>query len=418
MPAAAQDLLRIAAIVNDDLISVFDLHHRARFILVSTNTPENQDTMRRVGPTALRQLIDERLMIQEAKRLNINVSDNEIEAQIRQTEDQARLGRGGLDEYLKRAGLPRSTLVNQYRAVLSWQRVVQRRIRPQVQIGQDEVDELLQRSSQTTGGPEFLLAEIFVPVDTPEQEDEARQTVNQVMERLKAGTPFPQVALQYSQAASARQGGDIGWVGSGQLEQEIEAVLTRAPRNSVTEPIRTAAGFYIYGIRDKRTPGGPATPPPTLSSALKLMQLVISNRQASERGASGEPAILTRLRERAKQCSELSAAAREFGLSAPAMLPDMRLGEIAPQIRGMLAELQPGEISRPIAAGPQGIAVVMLCSRSDPQQQAEAPPPPPPPSRANQREEVENNLLRQRIELASRRYLRDLRRVAFIDVRV
>ena len=71
---AAQDVLRIAAIVNDEIVSGYDVEQRIQLIVVSSRLPDNSETRRRLRNRVLRSLVDERLQLQEANRLNVKVS--------------------------------------------------------------------------------------------------------------------------------------------------------------------------------------------------------------------------------------------------------------------------------------------------------------------------------------------------------
>lgn len=85
--AKAQQLVgRIVASVNDDAITDFDIDARARLLLAASNAQPNADSISRASRSALNELIDERLKLQEAKRLNIGATDDEIKAAVRTIE--------------------------------------------------------------------------------------------------------------------------------------------------------------------------------------------------------------------------------------------------------------------------------------------------------------------------------------------
>src|SRR5947209_17434585 len=98
-PAAAQET-RIAAVVNDEVISVADVAARIRLVLISSNIPDTPDTRQRVARQVVRILIDEKLEMQEAKRLNITVSDDEVAKALANIEAQNKLPKGGLEAML------------------------------------------------------------------------------------------------------------------------------------------------------------------------------------------------------------------------------------------------------------------------------------------------------------------------------
>src|SRR5438046_2448527 len=96
---------RIAAVVNDDVISVADLTARLRLIISSSNIEDSPQTQQRISRQVLRNLIDEKLEMQESKRLNITVSDNEVAEAVARIEQQNNMPKGGLDRYLASRGI-------------------------------------------------------------------------------------------------------------------------------------------------------------------------------------------------------------------------------------------------------------------------------------------------------------------------
>ena len=159
---AQQDLQRIAAIVNDDIISFFDLNARVEFMIASTGAPNTPETHKRFQQQVLKTLIDERLQKQEAGKNNIKVTEQEVSRQFDKLEKENNMPKGGLDEYLKRINMPRSVLVTQIESTLAWQKLIQRKLRPRLDIGDDEVEETLKRIEANRGLPEQHVAEIFL----------------------------------------------------------------------------------------------------------------------------------------------------------------------------------------------------------------------------------------------------------------
>lgn len=192
---------RIAAVVNDEVISLSDVHARIRLALLNAGAQDSAETRQRLTPQVLRQLIDERLQLQEAKRLGVSVPSKEIDEAIGRIAEQNRMGRPQLEAMLKAQNVPVSTLREQVRALLSWQRVMQRRIRQEVVIGDEEIDAVMQRIKANIGKPEYLVAEIFLAVDSPDQDEEVRRNAERLVEEVRRGGNFAALARQFSQSA-------------------------------------------------------------------------------------------------------------------------------------------------------------------------------------------------------------------------
>jgi peptidyl-prolyl cis-trans isomerase SurA len=301
---------------------------------------------------------------------------------------------------MRRTNVPVSTLAGQIRANIAWQRVLQQRVAPTMQISDDDVREVQERLQASRGNVENLLAEIFLPVDAPEADEEVKNTALSLIDQLHRGTSFPALALQFSQSTSASTGGDIGWVEQGTLDDSAEAAIRAVNPPGVTPPIRSVGGYYIYGVRQRRTIAQ-ANPEDV---AVEVAQL----RLPIERGPRGDQQALLDLAEQLRTtvsgCDDLRRVAGELHVPPPADPQRGRLGQLPVQYRQILQGLRVGEASRPLTL-PQGLIILMICSRDD------------NPNMPN-RDQITETLLRTRVDAQSRRMLRDLRRAAFIDIRV
>ena len=119
--------MRIAAVVNDEVISVFDLVSRLRMVLLSSNIPDTPEARQKVEAQVLRSLVDEKLQLQEAKKQNVVATDDEINTALGQIEKQNNMQPGQLNEFLKSRGIDRSSLINQVTASIVWAKLVRRK---------------------------------------------------------------------------------------------------------------------------------------------------------------------------------------------------------------------------------------------------------------------------------------------------
>ena len=385
---------RIAAVVNDDAISVTDAEARMRLALLSSNLPDNAEVRRRLMPQVLRALIEERLQMQESKRLNITVSDKEVKDALGRVAEQNHIPAGEFDHFLAAHGVPVSTLTNQIRAGLSWNKLVQRKLRPQVMISDEEIDAVLDRIRANSGKPEYLTAEIFLAVDTPSQDEEVRRTGEHLVDMMRQGAPFSAVARQFSQAAGANTGGDLGWIQAGQLSDELDKALAMLRPGMVSPPIRGATGYHIMMVRDVRTI---AAGDPT-ETQVHVMQLALPI-------GGGRDAILGRAQQLAAGVHGCDAFAERIKSGRGTDMGTLRAGDLPPDLVRLVNTLPVGEVSPPFA-NDQQIKVLMVCDRKA----ASAGLPP--------RDAIQANIGNERIDQLQRRYLYDLRRGAYVDVRM
>lgn len=443
---------RIAAVVNDEVISLSDVYARIRLALLNAGVQDTTESRQRLTPQILRQLVDERLQLQEAKRLGVTVPPAEIEDAIKRIADQNRMGRPQLEALLKSQNVPLSTLKEQVRALLAWQKVMQRRIRQEIVVGDEEVDAVMQRIKANIGKPEYLVAEIFMAVDSPDQEDEVRRTADRLVEEVRRGGNFAALARQFSQSAGAASGGDMGWVRSGELNPELDKVLTTMRPGQMSAPVRTATGYHVLLVRDQRAFGSSATatggaseaaappppprpraqPKPDLAKTKVNMKQIVLPAQGKEQLAAVK-AEAEKLRKSIKSCADFDAKAKATGVPESGDMGTISAKDLPPGLQQLVVAIPVGQPS-PVLMSPGGAVILIVCKRDmpmiapppepEPQQVAAPPPPPPPPPvdpkdiKLPPREEIERDLISERADLLSRRYLRDLRRSAFVEFRV
>ena len=400
-PAAAQEVVRIAAVVNDDVISVYDLSARLRLILVSTRLPDTPQNRRRLTAQVLRSLIDEKLQLQEAKRLNIAIDTAEIERALGQVEKRNNIPAGQLSGFLGRAGVAVDTLIHQVRSAIAWNKVLNRESRKITQIGADEIDEALAEIEANRGRPQSQVSEIFLSVDRPEQEEDIGTIASRLVEQIRKGANFGALARQLSQSATAAVEGDIGWVQEGQLVTELDVELKRMRVGEVSEPIRTTAGFHILYLRDRRVLDEVSDDEATIELEHLFIPLPPDARQDDHNATI---ALADTVAETVATCADLKAVREDSNAPQFPLPGSLKVKDLAPRLREPISALSVGQTGAPLVIA-NGVLLFMVCSRTD------------PPGLAN-REEIGRTLVNQRRDTLARRYMRDLRRAAFVDLRV
>jgi peptidyl-prolyl cis-trans isomerase SurA len=399
--ADAQQAMRIVAVVNDEMISGYDLDQRIK-LLTGGNLPSAKDQRDRLTAQVLRSMVDERLQIQEAKRLNLRVEPKEIDDALSRIEKQNDVPPGTLPERLKAEGLSIDSLEKQVEATIAWAKVVRRRGGRFAVVNEDEIDETLAKIKESSSKPSNLVSQIFLPVDSPQDEAQVLNNANRLLEEMRAGESFARLAQQFSQDSSARQGGDMGWVQVGQLPQEVETVLAGMPIGAVSTPIRSAEGYYIVAVRDRRAAAGAGS---DNDIQVSLHQLVVPiPASARSEHIAGQRELAQTISETVKGCEDLAKTAKELGSAASGDVGMMRIGEMAPELRKVVLDLKPGQASKPLPTE-GGLQILMVCERKD------------PPSNLPSRQDVQRMLTEQKMDLQARRLLRDLRQTAFVDIR-
>lgn len=403
LQAAAQES-RIVAVVNGDIVTSADVDGRRRLFAITSGIPASPQVLDRLTPQITRLLIDERLRFQEVQRRRSVIPDEDIAAAIADLERRNNMQPGGLVEQLRGAGVPPRVLYDQLRVQIGWNRLLRALLGRQATPTDDEVNDWIANQQARTGQPEYLVSEIFIPLDDPGEEADVRRFVNDIVGQLRGGSPFPIVATQFSQAQSALQGGDMGWVGTEALDPEVARIVTQMPPGAISGAIRVPGGFQIVALRQRREVGRDE------STILSMRQVFFPFSSALNPDAPTPQQIQQLERARmlgttARSCEQMEAAARTSGSDRPADPGQVREEQLnPPALRTLIASLAPRQASQPIVA-PDGIAVIMVCSRER-RNEAEVTPA-----------MARTQIVRERAELLSRQTQRDLRRRAQIEQR-
>ncbi len=397
--AQGPDVMRIAAVVNDDVISVYDLLARLRLVIIMSKLRDTPEARQRLAPQVLRSLIDEKLHLQEAKRLSLKVTGKEVAAAVGRLEKQNNIPAGALKESLGKMGIDSTSLLDQIRSAIAWNKVVKRRVRPRVRVTEEEVQDMLDRIRTNRDQPRILVSEIFLGVDSPDHEAEVHQTVDRLIEQIRGGGNFAALARQFSERATAAVGGDLGWVQREQLAPELNKALETMQPGQISGSIRSPTGFHILALRERRLPRGAGQ---AVISIARIELRLPPDATADD--AANQKSLAETVSQTASGCDDLKKVSQELGVEAPQMIEDVKTSDLSPGVRKVTAELDVGKASAPVEEN-GGLSIFMVCKRD-----ADADLP--------SREDVRQTIGRQRLDILIRRYLRDLRRAAFTDIRV
>ena len=398
----AQETLRIAAIVNDEIISVYDLSSRIKLVISSSRLSRTKETVDRLAPRILNNLVDEKIKSQEAKKLGVKISEREINKALKSIETRNKMPVGQLDKFLAQNQVDKSSLVDQVEAEIAWSKVIQRKFRSRLKISEEEIDEKIKEIEGDKGKPEFRVGEIFLPVDNPANEQEAARLSQRLVKQLREGGNFQALARNFSKSATASVGGDLGWVRLGQLGNELDQHLIKMKGNQLSPPIRTIDGFYILYLQGRRNAAGLVTSDVTVTLQQLFFPLA---KEAPAAAVSNKIKLAAETAAKAGNCKDFEALGKQFASNLSGSLGKVNLNKLPSQLRTAVENLKANQTSQPLRTG-DGVIVLMVCDRSE-TSAADAV-----------RKSIRANLVQQRIDVSSRQYLRDVRRSAFVDIRL
>ncbi len=402
----------VAAIVNDHVISDFDLRQRIALFIATSGYQPDAKQMKDIREQVLKELETERIQLLEAQKIGITVSSAEVDKAIENITKENQMSMSQLEGMLGQAGVYMSTLRGQIAAQIAWSKTVQARYSGDVHVTQSDVDLELKRAAEGANKPRFRISEIFMPIDTPEQASKVEKDMENIEAQLKQGAPFASVARQFSQNPTAAQGGDMGWVLPGQLQPALDKVLTSLRPGELSKPIRAAGGYYILALRAREEPEGTkaAAPPPSQypPGVLPLARVLLPLPPTVPKTvAANALQAASLIRGHIANCGMLPDLIGKVQGAVYMKLGDMHLADLNKQMQDAIAQTGPGQTTEPFRSS-AGIELIVRCDNAAPKVTAFKMPT---------RDDIENQLFQEQMSVLARRYMRDLRRDADIETR-
>jgi peptidyl-prolyl cis-trans isomerase SurA len=198
-PAPTQQRDQIAAVVNDEAVSIPDIEARMKLIMVSSGMPNTPEFKDKIRPQILNMLIDEQLKMQAAAKLKLEVAPQEVDEGFATIASQNNFSPEQFRQILKNERIPARTLEDQIRAQIAWSKVVEKKLKPEIDVTESDIDARLQLFSANMGKNLYLVSEIFLPIDSPKQEGEVKQLAERLYRQItEQKAPFQKVAAQFS----------------------------------------------------------------------------------------------------------------------------------------------------------------------------------------------------------------------------
>ncbi len=399
-------LRKAQAIVNGDVITDTDIDQRLALVTAANGGKVDEAERPRLRLQVLRNLIDEKLQIQEASANDIRIPDGEVEGAYARVAQNFKRTPAQFETYLKEAGSSPISIKAQIRGELAWSRVLRRKVEPLVNVGDDEVQLLIDKLNSAKGKDEYHVGEILLTA-TPETEAQVLADAARIVQQVRAGASFVAYARQFSEASTASLGGDLGWVRAEQLNDNVAAVVTTlalgSPITSVSEPIRVAGGVAIMALLEKRQVL--AADPNEALLSLKQISLALPPTASEEQARL----LVTRMQTDTQAmggCGRADDVARAMGAEV-ATNDAIKLKDLPEALRDLMANLSIGQATPPFGSLQEGLRVLVLCGRDDSAVLAKAP----------NFDQIYAQLNDERVNMRARRYLRDLRRDAIVDYR-
>lgn len=241
-PAAAQGPFAAVARVGDDVVTGYELAQRMRFNQL-LGTPGD------LREASLGQLIDDRLRLSEAARLDIAITDEQVETGMSEFAGRANLETEAFVDILGQAGVDEATFQDFVRAGVAWREAVRAQGGPIAEVSDTEIDRAVARGDvEGAGGPRLLVSEIIIPAPTPEARAAAIARARQIA-GVSDEEAFGRAARAYSAASSAAGGGRLNWLGADALPEPVRAAIAGLRPGQVTSPVEVPGAIAVFLVR-------------------------------------------------------------------------------------------------------------------------------------------------------------------------
>ena len=405
----SKETLRIAATVNEEMISVLDIQSRLTLAIYLSKLKNNPKNRQRLAPQILRGVIDERIKLQDIRKNKISISQAEIIKGIAQWEKNAGLKRGGTTSLAKKLGIDKATISEQVEMRLGWVKLIRKLFLKTLSINEKEIREIISLEMLKSGEPEYLVSEIFLPFDKNSAPEEVKIFAERLIEQIAQGAKFSAIARNFSQSPTAAVNGNLGWARQETLPKTLMKTILNLRPQQVSKPVTTIEGIYILKLSGKRA-FNPLQINKPQSPTVIIQQIHFElSPKAKPEVVNQVRKLATELSLQANSCKEMEALGQKYGSSRSGSSGRVAVSQLSPKIQSILGALPVGKASDPLKF-PDGFITIMICERDQGKNTAL--------NKSQLRNNIINKLSNERMNLAARQHIRRLRQTAVIDVRL
>ena len=394
------NLLSIVAIVNDEPITMMDLDARIRLIIISSNLPNNLETRKNLSGQVLQSLISERLQDQEAKKLGIRVTNQEVENNIKFIEKQNNMQENQLIETLFKNGVPKSALPIRLKSNLIMQKLLQNIIRPKVIINNNEVNNEYNNLLANNGKMEYKFSEISFNFSNLSKKEDIILIAKQIRKKIIEEENFEVLGKRIQENGTGVYKNN-NWKLTSKINKDIYLEIDNMEKDEISELVVTNTGVSIIKIDGKRE-----FKIPELSHTVSDIAFISSDLPINKNKIDLFIEEIKNKTKNIKTCDELTELSKTYGNKRGKYLGKILLKNLPKYFIEELKNLNVNQPSKPIVAD-DGIYVTMICNYNKNLNQEYA-----------LKEMIKENIRSRSTTILKERYLLDLNRKALIDVRI
>ncbi len=341
---------RVAATVNEGVVLQSELDEQMLIIAARMRTQNvdlpPQNVMRK---QVLDRLVLQELQIQRANRAGIKVSDETLNNALSDVAQQNGIELKDLPDVLAQQGIEYAGYREQLRKELSMQILRQRDVVGRINVSPREIDQFLERQKKMPSeSNEYNVSHILIAVPqaaTPDELDTADKRAQEVYDKAVGGEDFGRLAVQFSNAQTALEGGSLGWRKGPELPTFLAEMIAGMKAGDITKPMRTPSGYHIIRLNDIK--GNTQA----IVNQVHARHILIKTNELQD-DATVEQKLVS-IRDRILNKGENFAAVASVVSEDPGSAAEggdlgwSNPGTFVPEFEKELAQLQPDEISQP-----------------------------------------------------------------------
>jgi peptidyl-prolyl cis-trans isomerase SurA len=394
------EIIGIVAIVNDEPITFMDLSNRMQLIIVSSNLPDNSETRKKLYGQILQSLINEKLQAQEAKKLSISITTQEVDNNIKFIEKNNNMEERTLIDTLYKNGVPKSALPSRILANIILEKLLQKVIKPRVIITANEIENEYNNYLSNEGKYEYKLSEIIFNYTNLSKNTDIMLIAKQIRKKIIKENNFDVIAKRINENGTGKFKKDDNWRLKNNINTTTYDFIKDLKINGVSELLLLNTGISIVKVDNKRK-----IIIPDLSSTVEDISLIVFDLPINKNRTNS---LLEEIRNKTiniKSCNDLSELAKTEANIQGRNIGKVSLKNLPKKFREAIQNREVNKPTTPIISD-DGIYIIMVCERN---------------AKLNQefalKEVITANIKNRLTNILKERYLLDLNRKALIDIR-
>lgn len=342
---------KVVITVGTQCITQMDVENRLKFMALMSGISITNENRYSLTQEAAKMLVQENLELQEMTASGLTIQDEAINSQL--TEMAGRIGilPENLDTFFSEKGIPMNTVRQFLTVQYYWPQYIKFKYPTVADVSEDRVELMYKDQLTQKTKPRYLLAEIFIPVNSPSEEGSVQKQIKMIHGELLKGVQFQMLAQQFSQSTSARQGGNMGWINLEILPEKVRSIVQAMTIGQLSTPYRLDDGYVIYALIDKRMPGDSSIK----DTVFSVRQIIMSLDSLQENAVTAEL-------KKCKNCGDLEGVLAKHPYIQLEKSDHVVIQQMPPQFADIISKLNDNTLSEPILY-PQGSMFLWVCGR-------------------------------------------------------